>query len=204
VFFEAVQRLQFAHWQLADRDAGFLQALLRADLDRLPEMVDRAAFETLRNQGGDIALLVEPRVTFAGKGYAAGFSGSSGTHVGYSYKSYRPMCQAARELLKRPGVDVVSASWNTLSWDQLSVDDFAYFDPPYFGTKASYPNIDHDALMTLLNGARFRWALSGYADPAYEAKLRFMQRFERERNAEIKSSNAGGASPVIEVLWTNY
>lgn len=204
VFFEAVQRLQFTNWQLADLNATFLQALLRADLDRLPEEVDRAAFEVLRAQGDDIALLVEPRITFAGKGYAAGFSGSSGTHVGYSGKSYRLMCATARALLTRPGVEIVSRSWETLNWGFLTEEDFVYLDPPYFGTKASYPNIDHDALASLLNGAKFRWALSGYADLGYEAKFRFKRRSERERNAEIKSSNTRTFESVIEVLWTNY
>lgn len=204
VFFEAVQRVSYDRWLLSDLDARFLRALLDADLSRLPDDVDRAMFDNLRTRQDDIALLVEPRVSFAGKGYAAGFSGSSGTHVGYAKTNYLKVCESARRLLARSGVQIESRSWTAVPWNSLTEDDFVYLDPPYFGTKASYPNIDHMALADVLRGARFRWALSGYADAMYEARLGYTSRFVRERNAEIKSSNARVASSVVEVLWTNY
>lgn len=204
VFFEAIQRVSYAKWMLSDLDVHFLTALLRTDLSQLPEVVDRAVFNDLKTRHDDIALLVEPRVTFAGKGYAAGFSGSSGTHVGYAKDNYLRVCESARALLSRPGVHVESRQWTTLPWSDLTEEDFVYLDPPYFGTKASYPNIDHSELAAILRGARFRWALSGYANTNYEAQIGFVERFERERNSEIKSSNTHRASPVTEVLWTNY
>lgn len=204
VFFESVQRLQYRAWQLQDLDASFLTALLHADLTRLPAIVDRDVFKDLRASRDDISLLVEPRVTFAGKGYAAGFSGSSGTHVGYSKDNYSKVCQAARTLLTKPGVSINSCAWEDTDWSNLDKDDFVYLDPPYFGTRASYPNINHSALLSVLRNASFSWALSGYADSSYERQLVFSQRFSRERNAEIKSSNVHGASSVTEVLWTNY
>jgi len=206
VFFEAVQRLSFKNWLLSDQDTEFLEALLTADFSMLPACVDRDVFERLRKTPKDvISLLVEPRVTFAGKGYASGFSGSSGTHVGYSRQNYLAVCVAAKSLLTKPGVVVLDcASWESLPWSSWSQDDFVYLDPPYFGTKASYPNIDHCALAQVLNRARFRWALSGYANQAYEQQLNFKSRFECVRNSEIKSSNTHNASPVTEVLWTNW
>ena len=206
VFFEAVQRLAFSDWLLSDRDTAFLEALLTADFSQLPACVDREVFEKLRKTPKDaISLLVEPRVTFAGKGYASGFSGSSGTHVGYSRQNYLAVCAAAKSLLTRPNVVVLDGtSWESLPWGSWSHDDFVYLDPPYFGTKASYPNIDHSALAQVLRKARFRWALSGYANEAYEQQLDFKSRFEYVRNSEIKSSNTHTITPVTEVLWTNW
>jgi site-specific DNA-adenine methylase len=204
VFFEAVQRLRFSSWNLCDLDTRFLEALLRVNFNDLPDEVDRAAFDALKMRTDDVAILVEPRVTFAGKGYAAGFSGTSGTHVGYAKRNYRKVCEAARALLQHPSVHVRSASWETIQWNDLTEKDFVYLDPPYFGTVASYPNIDHASLARLLRDAKFRWALSGYANAVYEDALGFVARHEKVRNSEIKSSNAGAFSAVTEVLWTNY
>lgn len=200
VFFEAVQRLNYSRWILTDSDTGFLNALIDADLNALPAKVERQDFEYWRSSSGPITALIEPRITYAGKGYKYGFSGSSGTHVGYSGPVYRKVCESARELLRR-------ATVRQLSWEQ-SLDEFspsfAYLDPPYYGTEASYGNINHEVLVSKLNHAQFDWALSGYHNQLYDVKLQFKCRFERERNSEIKSSNYRGLSSVTEVLWTNY
>lgn len=200
VYYEARRRLRYDRWALSDINAEFLFSVLRADLDSLPEAVDRSDFETWKNNKRLIATLIEPRITFAGKGYGHGFSGSSGTHVGYSGPQYRRVCEAARVLLQ--DVDI-----QQLSWEQaLDVfrPSFVYLDPPYYGTNASYKNIDHGALIQRLNGATFDWALSGYRNSLYDTKLDFRCRFEYERNSEIKSSNSGKREAVIETLWTNY
>lgn len=200
VFFEAVQRLNYSRWILADCDTRFLNALIDADLSALPATVERQDFEYWQSSRGTITTLIEPRITYAGKGYRYGFSGSSGTHVGYNGPIYRKVCESARELLRR-------ATIREMSWER-SVDEFqpsfVYLDPPYFGTEASYDNIDHAALVERLNSAKFDWALSGYHNALYDARLDFKCRFERERNSEIKSSNNHGFSGVTEVLWTNY
>lgn len=200
VFYEAVQRLSYSRWILTDYDTRFLNALIDADLGALPATVQRQDFAYWRASDGPITTLIEPRITYAGKGYKYGFSGSSGTHVGYSGTQYRKVCESARELLGH-------ATIRQISWER-ALDEFqpsfTYLDPPYFGTEASYSNIDHAVLVERLNTATFDWALSGYRNALYDTKLEFKCRFEYERNSEIKSSNSRGREPVIEYLWTNY
>lgn len=203
VLYESKQRLYFKAWILSDVDVRFLQSVKLADLSQLPETVDRETFHlySMRASSGClITSLIEPRITFAGKGYAAGFSGSSGTHVGYSRQCYKAVCEKARELLD--GVDIVQQDWK-YSLVGLGLEDFVYLDPPYFGTKSSYANIDHDELVWKLNSASYRWALSGYENEVYKS-LRYVRKMSTERNSEIKSSNSRGFQSVTETLWMNY
>ena len=200
VFYEARQRLRFQQWVLNDIDTRFLRALDWADLTMLPNTVERSDFDQWKNSKSHIAVLIEPRITYAGKGYKYGYSGSSGTHVGYDGRRYRETCRTARGLIK-------DAQITTQHWEDSlnqATPDFAYFDPPYFNTSASYVNIDHQRLIEVLNSANFSWALSGYCNHLYDARLDFRCRFEYERNSEIKSSNSGKREAVIETLWTNY
>lgn len=205
VFYEAVQRLRFTYWELSDIDSRFLYCLRTADLDKLPETVSKDEFQTwkLRAVEGDpIAQLIEPRITFAGKGYTYGYSGHSGTHVGYSGTNYRKVCQEARRLLENVSY-VRQQDWR----ETLELADgecFVYLDPPYYGTTASYRNIDHYALIDVLNAAKYSWAISGYRNALYDSRLQFECRFEYERNSEIKSSNSRKREAVTEVLWTSY
>lgn len=201
VFFEARQRLQFEQWVLADKDVRFLRSLMWADFSMLPEVVSREDFNHWRSETCHISTLIEPRVTFAGKGYKYGYSGSSGTHVGYNGAVYRQVCKQARNLLA--DAQIIESCWEQ-SLILLGSNDFAYLDPPYYGTEASYSNIDHQRLVGTLNNAQFSWALSGYRNHIYDAQLEFKCRFEYERNSEIKGSNSRNREPVIETLWTNY
>lgn len=203
VFFLAANLLKFDWWELSDIDVGFLCALRCAALDDLPKEVTKQSFRYWKTRNDPVARLLEPRVTFAGKGYAAGFSGTSGTHVGYDQSRYRETCERARQLLNDHKVMVKERDWReTLSLVDRSC--FVYLDPPYYGTDAPYPNIDHAELIEHLNVADFDWALSGYRNDLYDARLEFKCRFEYERNSEIKGSNSGKREPVIETLWTNY
>lgn len=217
VFFEAVQRLRFNYWILSDINTRFLDALLMADLSRLPESVTKESFADWRKraeiENDPVARVIEPRITFAGKGYAHGFSGTSGSHVGYNGVLYQATCQAARRLLT--GANGGTATLRTVSvrqrdWRETfelasgESGEFLYCDPPYYNTDAPYSQIDHQELVERLNAATFSWALSGYRNDLYDARLEFKCRFEYERNSEIKSSNSGKREPVIETLWTNY
>lgn len=203
VFFHAVQQLKFTYWELSDLDLTFLDALRCADLSQLPDAVTKVTFPYWRERDDFISRLIEPRITFAGKGYAHGFSGSSGTHVGYSGPLYRQVCEAARGLLESRPVKFWLRDWReTLEMADQSC--FVYLDPPYLDTSASYANIDHTELISRLNEASFDWAISGYRSDLYDGHLRFKCRFERERNSEIKSSNVGAIQPVTECLWTSY
>lgn len=202
VFYLAKSIIKATHWCLSDIDYRFLWALRWADLDRLPESVSKADFVYWKSRvGSSTAILIEPRVTFAGKGYRYGYSGSSGTHVGYSGKLYKEVCIAARRLL-------MDAVIKEQSWESalalLGVDDFVYLDPPYLGVGACYTNIDHVALVKALNDAPFRWLLSGYDNSLYASSLHYVHKVTHERNSEIKSSNRGVRTPVTETVWMNY
>jgi len=206
VFFAARGRLDFDHWVLSDVDTRFLAALLAINNKDLPLAVERSDFAAWRNRavrGDPVALAIEPRITFAGKGYSAGFSGSSGTHVGYSGLAYRRAVTEAQKLLGRDEVVVIERNWlDTLN--TLRSGDFAYIDPPYFGMSACYEDISHESLVARLNTAPFLWAVSGYSSPLYENNLSYAHRYTCERNSEIKSSNRRKKTPVTEVLWTCY
>ena len=205
VFFLASQRLRFDTWELSDVNVDFLTCLQYANLDALPETVTRAEFADWRARavGVDaIAVLLEPRITFAGKGYRYGYSGSSGTHVGYTRACYLPVCQRAKELCRK--AIVIQRPWGQALLYGRDPEDFVYCDPPYLGTKASFENIDHRALIAGLNSLPCRWAISGYLSDEYEAFLDYKLRYEIERNSEIKSSNARKRTAVTECLWTNY
>lgn len=206
VFFLAAQKLKFNYWILSDIDTAFLESLALADLDSLPPSVTKETFTTWREraEGNDpIARVIEPRITFAGKGYRYGFSGTSGSHVGYDGRRYRETCLSARDILRV--ATVRRRDWReTLDLATGEAGEFLYLDPPYYNTNAPYGQIDHRELVKRLNSASFLWALSGYRNDLYDARLEFKCRFEYERNSEIKSSNSGKREPVIETLWTNY
>lgn len=202
VFFEARKRLKFKKWWLNDLDSSFLVALSKADLDSLPQDVNKRDFDAWKHKNDDIAKILEPRITFGGKGYKAGYSGTSGTHKGYCKDLYGKTCQSAKELLI--DVKVTQLSWEQLGITKLRNNDFIYCDPPYIDTKAPYPNIKHEYLVKTLNASSCKWALSGYSNDLYDSKLIYKNCYTKERNAEIKGSNTGQREPVIEVLWTNY
>lgn len=204
VFYAAHAALDFNTWSLSDVDTSFFDAVRTADLSQLPATVPHSDFARWKTDSGLIARLIEPRVTFGGKGYRYGYSGSSGTHVGYSAACYRPVCAAARAALTAPGVVVSTRSWTEVPWDALRPRDFVYLDPPYYGTEAPYPNIDHDALIDRLNDLSCRWAVSGYDVGPYTTRLRYAAKHVRERNAELRGANARTRTPVLETLWTNY
>lgn len=201
VFFLA-KSLNYKKWWLNDINARFLKAMLTANLDDLPTKVNKTDFLNWRNRDDDLAKLVEPRITYGGKGYQAGFSGSSGSHKGYDGVLYRDKCEAARELLQ--DVKITEGSWKKMGIQRLSPNSFMYCDPPYYGTNTPYPNIEHEDFVQALNQCKCKWAVSGYSNELYDVELNFINRYTKERNSEIKGSNSQGYQPVTEVLWTNY
>lgn len=203
VFFQAKKDLDYSIWVLNDLDISFFRSLITVDLTDLPKTMDKDSFLHWKNSGCDIAKLIEPRITFTGKGYKYGYSGHIKGHVGYSYDCYKKNCENARELLS--DAIIFEQEWLHLLEDlELTEADFIYLDPPYYGAKATYPNIDHNFLVKKLNGLKCRWALSGYENEIYAENLNFINRYEKQRNAEIKGLNTQKKETVIEVLWTNY
>jgi len=201
VFFAAKNSLDFKKWWLNDTNP-FLRSLLKVDLESLPPQVSKDDFDSWKSKNDDVARVIEPRITFGGKGYKYGYSGSSGTHKGYNGKLYRGVCNSAKELLA--GVSITNLSWEKLNIPKLSSDDFVYCDPPYFGTSASYSNIKHEDLVRVLNASRCRWAISGYSNNLYDTHLNYKNCYVSKRNSEIKGSNARKKKPVVELLWTNF
>lgn len=202
VFFKAYESLKFNKWHLNDLDASFLKSLTKVDLSQLPQQVNRDDFAVWKNKNDDIAKVIEPRVTFAGKGYKAGYSGTSGNHKGYNRDLYCKTCQSAKDLLSN--VKVTQLSWENLNIQEIGKNDFVYCDPPYFNTEGPYPNINHTKLISVLNSAGCRWAISGYVGELYDSKLNYKNKYTQERNSEVKGYNARQRQPVVEVLWTNY
>lgn len=147
------------------------------NVHELPEAVNKDTFNILRaTPNSTISLVVEPRVTFFGKGWSAGFrhttepSPSGRPYIGYSGLYYRPVVARAQELLV--GAMVTASSWTTLPWSSLSYQDFVYLDPPYVGSgDVGYGEIDHGLLLDVLVGSSFRWVLSGYDSTLYRERL---------------------------------
>jgi len=202
VFFESKKSLNFKKWNLTDINPSFLVSLIKVNLENLPEKVNKNDFEFWKNSKCDVSKVIEPKITFAGKGYSAGFDGGHPSHPPYSGKLHKKTCEIAKQLLS--DVAVFRSSWEEINYDSLDENDFVYFDPPYFETKASYPNIDHFKLIETLNKLKCKWALSGYDNKLYQCNLIFKNKYEKIRNSEIKSSNFGKYQSVNEILWMNY
>jgi DNA adenine methylase len=206
VFFKSKQSLDFKTWHINDID-WFLVALFRVNLNDLPEKVDKTDFSIWKNKNDDISKIIEPRITFGGKGYKAGYAScyheqSTNNHMGYNRVLYKKTCELAQELLS--DVKITQLSWEQLEIEKLQPYDFVYCDPPYVGVKASYPNINHEKLVDILNSSCCMWALSGYSNDLYDNNLVYKNKYTKERNSEIKGSNTGKREPVMEILWTNY
>lgn len=202
VFFAVKTELNFQYHCINEPNSLLLRALQVANLEELPQTVTREEFEFWKHDNSPIAKLIEPRVTFAGKGYASGYSGSSGTHVGYEHDNYYKVCKQAQELIK--DVHLYAIDYLQLLNMNFTEEDFIYLDPPYFETKANYPNINHNELVNFLNNTSIKWALSGYDNKLYQTNLKYENKFTLDRNSEIKSSNTGQRESAIETLWTNY
>lgn len=202
VFYLAVQMLIYDYYILNDLD-NFLYILKQYDCHLLPEKINKLNFAYWKKKNNKTSKILEPRITFAGKGYQAGFSGSSGTHVGYNKEKYVTNCKIATQLLQKANIYRCDYL-NLLLSLNITKDHFIYFDPPYHNTKTCYNNINHEELIKLINKLNCKWALSGYENELYEKKLKYKNKYIFERNSEIKSSNKGKRISVNEVLWTNY
>lgn len=205
VFYLARSLLIYTGWYLIDLDVSFFQAIRTANIAQIPDTVLDEEFEkykTLASMGDSISRLLEPRISFGGKGYKYGRNTLSNSNHKYNGERYRETCLLARESLRK--AVVLSKSWDQINWKELSKKDFVYLDPPYYGVKASYPNIDHEQLVRVLNGLECKWALSGYSNPIYTRYLQFKEVYAISRNSEIKSSSKREYSRVKECLWLNY
>lgn len=230
VFFAAVQRLSYTWWFLNDRyTCPFFEAILQADLQRLPDRLEPEHEFILPNTEGHIPILLESIISYGGKGYK-----SSGCRIDWRWRYDKNRLidkfLRSRQLLKK--AQITPYDWREFlatfsgwipeqqKWEddrvmsqeefkpglKLYPDDFIYFDPPYFDTKSAYPQINHWSLIDYcnwLNDNGVRWAISGYDCFVYEDNLEYKWKHQIERNVEMTSVN-GELTPAIETLWTNY
>lgn len=203
VYFLAKSTLNYNRWWVNDLYSHKFLYLVKNDPleEILPEKVEDKFFYK-QNRELPVSILLEQIITFGGKGYNAGFTNDININTRYNKERYLKRLLAAKELLK--DAFLTCADSMILDYSAFTENDFLYFDPPYYGTKPSYPNVDHEKLVEILNGLKCKWALSGYDNELYKNKLNFLNKYEKERNSEIKSSSEGKYSPVIEIIWTNY
>jgi site-specific DNA-adenine methylase len=155
VFFKAKQELDFQEWHVNDICGDFLHALLKTDLQTLPSTIqDKKSWDKWKKkaeEGDPRGHLLEPEVTWGGKGWRAGVKGftTKGGHPPYNREKFIPRAEMARELLSGDNVKITSNSWESLPWGEYSHQDFVYLDPPYHEVMDYYCKqaVDHEALL---------------------------------------------------------
>jgi site-specific DNA-adenine methylase len=199
IFFEFYKRSAFEDYTINDLKLGrFFKALRDVNLDDLPLEVLPEMFDVWVNRwlaGDNIAYILEPKISFRGKGYDAGYQKGR-----YNPTNYKPLCLAAQSILKDPKITIHQMDYIHLPWSALTEDDFVYCDPPYFDTRGmGYNNINHIELMKKLTDGKFRWAVSGYLSDLYLSWLG-EPALKLTRNIEMTDSRG---STAVECLWTN-
>lgn len=204
VFFLARTRLDFKGWWLNDKySAGFLNAINEADLETLPNEVGKHEFRKLRYSDSPTARLLEPRVTMMGLGYTASINNYRSKGRQYNREPFKQKCIFARELLR--GVRITDRHWHDIDYSLFDERDFLYFDPPYFGESSTYGEINHTTLLKMLQGAKFKWAISGYDSELYRDAIG-LPGFSITRGGHMTTLARGAKTQItrLESVWTNY
>jgi site-specific DNA-adenine methylase len=199
VFFNVKPVLHFTDWRLNDLNTGrFFKAIQDVDTDRLPFEVNPKAMQFWADRFDPVALVVEPVMSYRGKGFEAGGSGQSEGHSRYNRGQWIQKINLAKTRLT--GVMCMWKSWEHCDWAGLTHDDFVYVDPPYVGTSGvGYDNIDHEKLIRTLISLPCRWVLSGYESDLY-ARLLGEPKDSQVRNREMTNEKN---EKVMECIWTN-
>jgi site-specific DNA-adenine methylase len=146
------------------------------------------------------AILNEPRMTYSGGGWAAGFG--SDKHI-VSRDTYRDRLIEGQRLLVQRDARITDWDYKHVL-QELGPDDFAFLDPPYrnaFVHPYRASDVDHEEMVQILMSAKFRWALSEYPDPLYmEAFGPPVWRQERSCAMSINRTT----ERRVECLWRNY
>jgi site-specific DNA-adenine methylase len=168
VFFAAASTLQYGSWWINDIRTipWFTNMLMCGDTVEVVERT-RANYERLSAAPESTeAILNEPRMTYSGGGWAAGF----GSDVNIICpNTYHKRLIAGKEVLteRRP----ILTDWDYKRvLQELGPHDFAYLDPPYRNANVrpySATDLNHREMVDILACAKFGWALSEYPDPLY-------------------------------------
>lgn len=201
IFFEWFKRSAYERYIINDIQQGqFFKALREVMLHKLPheDDVNEFTFDNWHNEfmaGNPVASVLEPKITFRGKGYAAGYQTGR-----YKRGRYARLLAAAQDVVRNPKVQIFQFDYVHLPWDSYGEDDFVYLDPPYYLTDGvGLLDIDHEQLLRLLANAKFRWAISGYYSDLYVSNLG-EPILQLERKVEMTDDRGATA---IECLWVS-
>jgi site-specific DNA-adenine methylase len=168
VFFAAASTLQFDRWWVNDTRTiqWFTNMLVYGDAVEITERT-RENFDRLSGVPDSVeAILNEPRMTYSGGGWQAGFGSDS--HI-VSRENYRKRLINGQQLLNQ--CDPRLTDWDyRMVLEQLGPYDFAYLDAPYRNALVRpyhSADVDHEEMVDCLISAKFSWALSEYPDPLY-------------------------------------
>lgn len=197
VFYSVYNNLYYKDFWLNDINTNkFLRALTLVKVSDLPDKVSKSEFENLKQEPLTVvARVLEPLITWGGKGYPSGYDGSGR----YTKAHYGHVIEAAKEilLLANPVITGVDYEEVLLACDE---NDFVYLDPPYLDNDIStYENIDHEKLVRCLDQASYTWILSGYENSLYNTWFG-----EPVARITKKADLARDGNERIECIWSNY
>lgn len=199
IFFNFKQLASYNQWFLNDKFTGkYFQSISLVDPESLPIEITYELFEALKVKSlmnNPLAMILEPHITFRGKGYNAGPQIDKGHFERYNKSTFKDKLLKMKSLLQ--DVTVSCLDYTHLDLDNLTDEDFIYCDPPYLYTDGvGYANINHMELIGLLQNTEAQWAVSGYENEMYLAELgEPILRIERNLEMSEKSNQ------VIECLW---
>jgi DNA adenine methylase len=199
----------FQNWWLNDvATIPFFEAMKTAALG-LAEVPDRSKKEYYKQweafkRGDEIAILLEPYLTFGGGGYGTGGpGGKKGATAGGYLATLHKCSEVLHKTLPR------LTSWDYLEvLEQCGEDDFVYLDPPYKGADVrSYKEnaIHHEDMVKVLRNAKFKWLLSEFSHELYIKELGdpFFQKDVQLVGTNYTFTNAGKERRT-ECVWRNY
>jgi len=199
MFFNFKYISDYEKYHINDKYTGkYFRAIQVIDLNNLPKVITYELYEDLKMKflmNDPLALVLEPHITFRGKGYDAGPQFDQGHFERYDFNRFKQKLAFMKARLI--DVTVTDYDFTHVDLDNLTCDDFIYCDPPYLYTEGvGYNNIDHMELINILQNTDAQWALSGYETEMYLHELgEPILRLERN----IEMSNESNQS--IECLW---
>jgi site-specific DNA-adenine methylase len=211
-WFAASLGMAYRKWWINDpRLAGFYRSIIQVGAQvvvpysgRDPDQRKRAYGFYKRAPHSAEAKVLESFLCYSGGTYdSVGVRGHRGGPSGE---------WAGRTLLEAHRIMLATKPIIT-DWDYQQVleclgpSDFAYLDPPYRGVNAgsySDQDLDHERMVALLKGAKFRWILSEYRNDLYSRELGEPFLTKRMPNRLRHPRQGGAKSYREECLWRNF